>query len=174
MRGSHRTTCIEWQGLGIIPAHAGLTDFMASSEQNKRDHPRACGAHLNTPAFAWLFQGSSPRMRGSRSCLAMSRRTSGIIPAHAGLTYRSRITHLPQRDHPRACGAHHSNSVRDNGKRGSSPRMRGSRLYCDLTFDDCGIIPAHAGLTHQVPAQGFLGRDHPRACGAHGTKSATR
>ena len=71
---------------GIIPAHAGLTARKSRRFTIRRDHPRACGAHLNTPAFAWLFQGSSPRMRGSHRGKDKSLVRAGIIPAHAGLT----------------------------------------------------------------------------------------
>ena len=33
---------------GIIPAHAGLTKFIFSIGCTIRDHPRACGAHLDS------------------------------------------------------------------------------------------------------------------------------
>ena len=46
MRGSQER--IEWAfaGIGIIPAHAGLTALEASCHRADWDHPRACGAHL--------------------------------------------------------------------------------------------------------------------------------
>ena len=45
--------------------------------------------------------------------------------------------------------------------------MRGSRFWVSEISGVDGIIPAHAGLTHQ-PATFFMkNRDHPRACGAH-------
>ena len=88
MRGSRTHRIPLLSQVGIIPAHAGLTARKSRRFTIRRDHPRACGAHLNTPAFAWLFQGSSPRMRGSHRGKDKSLVRAGIIPAHAGLTYR--------------------------------------------------------------------------------------
>ena len=132
---------------GIIPAHAGLTKEREEVGNASRDHPRACGAHALSSTIIQVETGSSPRMRGSLLSIVSPPFVKGIIPAHAGLTAA-----LPEWvddgwDHPRACGAHHSNSVRDNGKRGSSPRMRGSQQKQDGGNNGIGIIPAHAGLT---------------------------
>ena len=106
MRGSHQAFFLEIRIRGIIPAHAGLTSTIQMPSVRQGDHPRACGAH--SPQCAWSddHTGSSPRMRGSLHAVGVLVELLRIIPAHAGLTYRSRITHLPQRDHPRACGAH--------------------------------------------------------------------
>ena len=50
---------------GIIPAHAGLTNYNNHSSSKVRDHPRACGAHARGTVTATTRAGSSPRMRGS-------------------------------------------------------------------------------------------------------------
>ena len=54
---------------------------------------------------------------------------------------------------------------------GSSPRLRGTRPFVDGDAVGVGIIPALAGntLPSQPPVR--LNRDHPRACGEHGTMS---
>ena len=70
-------------------------------------------------------------------------------------------------DHPRSCGAHPPAAINITGNSGSSPRMRGSHSATDCHSRYCGIIPAHAGLTDERPAQFARYRDHPRACGAH-------
>ena len=72
----------------------------------------------------------------------------GIIPAHAGNTWRVRYDCHLRRDHPRACGEHQRFSDFPNSLQGSSPRMRGTlRLHEDGSAS-LGIIPAHAGNTH--------------------------
>ena len=86
MRGSPSRKCSLKQTIGIIPAHAGLTDLLPAVDAVVGDHPRACGAHI-----LWLKKGirrlgSSPRMRGSQQLHRERRKRSGIIPAHAGLT----------------------------------------------------------------------------------------
>ena len=86
MRGSRRTISFSQKLQGIIPAHAGLTYFLGLDYAFSRDHPRACGAHLEAPVPGCVILGSSPRMRGSQSLLHDCNGHAGIIPAHAGLT----------------------------------------------------------------------------------------
>ena len=45
MRGSHLRAHNRYRQLGIIPAHAGLTENQNHRELGQEDHPRACGAH---------------------------------------------------------------------------------------------------------------------------------
>ena len=167
MRGSRERKYRYLHRLGIIPAHAGLTCSHLTHGPSCRDHPRACGAHNTDTITNRPLQGSSPRMRGSHELVGPDAVTRGIIPAHAGLTTSATSFLCPIRDHPRACGAHHSTFSLCFNDMGSSPRMRGSRqlraggLVCD------GIIPAHAGLTVSSNTNSNRRRDHPRACGAH-------
>ena len=152
---------------GIIPAHAGLTAWPCRDDCSIRDHPRACGAHTNALQKKLSMPGSSPRMRGSLSHTWHRNTGAGIIPAHAGLTPWISSRSLPDRDHPRACGAHKYPLPGRDILKGSSPRMRGSRerrLHAVLRH---GIIPAHAGLTDIIKVKNRMVRDHPRACGAH-------
>ena len=153
--------------LGIIPAHAGLTNSQAPVVIISRDHPRACGAHQYFLNHRLSSLGSSPRMRGSHYYQSLWRDEDGIIPAHAGLT----ILHHPDSvllwDHPRACGAHRETYEETAQSMGSSPRMRGSLLLFYDNRISIRIIPAHAGLTCCSNHRAGFRRDHPRACGAH-------
>ena len=133
-----------------------------------RDHPRACGAHINVTLRSDAAEGSSPRMRGSPVMVLCMQLLTGIIPAHAGLTPAWRTFSAMIRDHPRACGAHLAFSRLQHMTAGSSPRMRGSLVSIGDACVDVGIIPAHAGLTYTVRHCSIRCRDHPRACGAHG------
>ena len=111
-------------------------------------------------------------MRGSRICRICGSCPPGIIPAHAGLTDESQVTGTASRDHPRACGAHFGLPTAIEEPLGSSPRMRGSLVEVYEKSIRPGIIPAHAGLTVlQEACEGGRG-DHPRACGAHNTRTA--
>ena len=167
MRGSRLASALPRTSAGIIPAHAGLTRPTAALAVAHRDHPRACGAHVRPILSLNSRWGSSPRMRGSPTCLRIAVRAGGIIPAHAGLTAVCCFLLFSCRDHPRACGAHPVSPFRCAPRPGSSPRMRGSR---NVTYNRAitnGIIPAHAGLTPQARPYPHSKRDHPRACGAH-------
>ena len=167
MRGSLQICTSGGSILGIIPAHAGLTLHTITLMYRSRDHPRACGAHAILMRTTLAREGSSPRMRGSRSLYLRARRGSGIIPAHAGLTALVSSTVSTKRDHPRACGAHRKMPILLPLRLGSSPRMRGSRSLYLRARRGSGIIPAHAGLTALVSSTVSTKRDHPRACGAH-------
>ena len=113
MRGSRRSIKALHRLLGIIPAHAGLTDYRQSIPRRLRDHPRACGAHGYNSRSPMFRSGSSPRMRGSHVSSALSFSSVGIIPAHAGLTKSSSCRTALHGDHPRACGAHRGRCWRD-------------------------------------------------------------
>ena len=167
MRGSLFVECFDAFKIGIIPAHAGLTICLAATLDSAGDHPRACGAHMDFWERQSLREGSSPRMRGSLLVDAPLDAERGIIPAHAGLTRPCDCPQLRVWDHPRACGAHCASASCLSRCSGSSPRMRGSQAHKERSYHRPGIIPAHAGLTPSHDISSPLGRDHPRACGAH-------
>ena len=147
MRGSRIVAPYFPHSEGIIPAHAGLTNLVGSTVSTSGDHPRACGAHSGVVRRSDSQKGSSPRMRGSPSSWRNISPSPGIIPAHAGLTSSGCTAYRASRDHPRACGAHDTDTITNRPLQGSSPRMRSSRRETELTKDHVGIIPAHAGLT---------------------------
>ena len=111
--------------------------------------------------------GSSPRVRGSQYLEERDASDKRIIPAGAGLTLRQAASRRLRRDHPRGCGAHWKRRLERASARGSSPRVRGSRIQLPGRHWRLGIIPAGAGLTHRQERTGRLRRDHPRGCGAH-------
>ncbi len=67
---------------------------------------------------------------------------------------------------PRACGAASGTLRSRSGRRGRSPRMRGSRGLPTVVAMRAGSIPAHAGQPSRPSATGGAGRVDPRACGA--------
>ena len=86
MRGSLKEVDRDHNLIGIIPAHAGLTESVKLVHARRWDHPRACGAHKLDEVLCKRLKGSSPRMRGSLIFFKSSVAKVGIIPAHAGLT----------------------------------------------------------------------------------------
>ena len=112
MRGTRRRSRRVRGAVGIIPAHAGNTFDAWGIAICPRDHPRACGEHLENVLLNYDDPGSSPRMRGTPIPHHSDSRGYGIIPAHAGNT-GSRISGLQScGDHPRACGEHHRKGVK--------------------------------------------------------------
>ena len=167
MRGTLNPATPEVDQTGIIPAHAGNTNWIESPTGRIRDHPRACGEHPLVCIVALPLSGSSPRMRGTPNLGNHARTNARIIPAHAGNTRNGRRAVISSRDHPRACGEHPSCGRCIVSWTGSSPRMRGTHISVDSQSKISGIIPAHAGNTGPRLASRECRRDHPRACGEH-------
>ena len=68
MRGALRLRMGQEHGRRIIPAYAGSTTRRRSEVPTARDHPRVCGEHSFKTFLDLSMLGSSPRMRGARSC----------------------------------------------------------------------------------------------------------
>ncbi len=60
------------------------------------------------------------------------------------------------------------NPVRGSG---SSPRMRGAHRLMSSISPQMRIIPAYAGSTYRFRETTEYGRDHPRVCGEHFSRS---
>ena len=125
MRGIRDVRAEDCRAFGIIPAHAGHTIRFAAQDIAARDHPRTCGAYLQTCGSASADTGSSPHMRGILSKLLHITADTGIIPAHAGHTVDQRDGIIRYRDHPRTCGAYTLSTPCAPPASGSSPHMRG-------------------------------------------------
>ena len=111
---------------GIIPACAGNTSTRSSGTGSQRDHPRVCGEHRIGLMLFNAYQGSSPRVRGTRHGGVPVSRGLGIIPACAGNTRGCSGRRSRSRDHPRVCGEHHRAEGGLGMGEGSSPRVRGT------------------------------------------------
>ncbi len=66
LRGTHICADGACEGHGIIPALAGNTSNARWNASRPWDHPRACGEHLEVKPLHDGWQGSSPRLRGTR------------------------------------------------------------------------------------------------------------
>ncbi len=134
----------------IIPAPAGNTSAPQPNAATHQDHPRACGEHGKLAALINYYNGSSPRLRGTRRPPRRQPMVRRIIPAPAGNTYRPKALYGMTTDHPRACGEHSALVLMQRGRCGSSPRLRGTR-GCGIRPGAGGrIIPAPAGNTRTV------------------------
>ena len=131
----------------FIPAHAGNTLARAGSGPGWPVHPRACGEHVLEILPDKGGGGSSPRMRGTRRARSVGTLSRRFIPAHAGNTRTPVALAAPVPVHPRACGEHHGGGAGFIPHPGSSPRMRGTRLFRSCPGSGCRFIPAHAGNT---------------------------
>ena len=167
MRGTHGMLTGKVASTGIIPAYAGNTRSGECLPMETRDHPRVCGEHPYRIIPIPEDMGSSPRMRGTLMISSYRSELSGIIPAYAGNTSSSCASRASTPDHPRVCGEHFLPLVGCGCIGGSSPRMRGTRIFITSCVAVFGIIPAYAGNTREKFLYVLERGDHPRVCGEH-------
>ena len=167
VRGALSAGALPQIAVGIIPACAGSTYFGRWRGTALRDHPRMCGEHIYMTDPDVLGPGSSPHVRGARSCSDCGTSRRGIIPACAGSTRLCSASELVSRDHPRMCGEHSPQGSPKPPDWGSSPHVRGAHFQPSLHFQASGIIPACAGSTSSTSNLTCGSRDHPRMCGEH-------
>ena len=132
---------------GIIPACAGSTLPLGSTEGRTGDHPRMRGEHCRPVAPVGPLMGSSPHARGARLRHGLRSHARGIIPACAGSTAEDSRRMITFGDHPRMRGEHVLYALRGQDVPGSSPHARGALAYTRADMDPQGIIPACAGST---------------------------
>ena len=81
VRGRDRST-------GLIPAHAGKTASAFGELAGGGAHPRSRGENLSARSCAKPKRGSSPLTRGKRKSSVRDSAEQGLIPAHAGKTFK--------------------------------------------------------------------------------------
>ena len=133
--------------IGLIPAHAGSTRFVADARGRFGAHPRSRGEHETEAPDLTTFKGSSPLARGTR--LSRPTRCSAIrlIPARAGNTPSCQMIMMRFGAHPRSRGEHCRLLQTPMSRAGSSPLARGTLVFNAVCLFISGLIPARAGNT---------------------------
>ena len=121
-----RERCDEGQN-GLIPTHAGKTARRVGRNSADRAHPHSRGENRVGWGPLRGREGSSPLTRGKPPSNYLSTRPSGLIPTHAGKTYRTRWRRAKQGAHPHSRGENRHRRHELLDIRGSSPLTRGKR-----------------------------------------------
>ncbi len=173
LRGTLRKSLRSTLAKRFIPAPAGNTPRTSGTCNIPPVHPRACGEHAHADMEAPAGRGSSPRLRGTPTPSRVVAPGHRFIPAPAGNTSGDSFHCVIGPVHPRACGEHAPARKSAQSRRGSSPRLRGTRHRSRGKRLGCRFIPAPAGNTMGLVS--FLLGDpvHPRACGEHISRPAT-
>ena len=132
----------------LIPAHAGKTEDLCSSQTHTPAHPRSRGENQVLGTAGGGVAGSSPLTRGKPY--------AGEQPALSRLAHpRSRGENLqPHQDHFEV--------------QGSSPLTRGKPYAPTSWWAGERLIPAHAGKTRTAHAVRVSAMAHPRSRGENG------
>ena len=128
VRGARLGSTLNAAAMGIIPACAGSTLSLSTTQALRWDHPRMCGEHTIDGLPLGTLTGSSPHVRGARDNQAFNQLGRGIIPACAGSTVLGDYLRRVNRDHPRMCGEHRRPWNRIDRQEGSSPHVRGAHF----------------------------------------------
>ena len=137
-------------------------------------HPRACGERMLTNLDLLSSNGSSPRLRGTLGQQHHEAPADRFIPAPAGNATSPAARRRATTVHPRACGERRVAVFARRANAGSSPRLRGTRLWGQITSFENRFIPAPAGNAATCSPSVAPVSVHPRACGerAGGKKHA--
>ena len=146
-RGKRRRNRIRGLDPGLIPAHAGKTDFRPRGLDRGRAHPRSRGENDRRPCTDIPDQGSSPLTRGKLAQGGERVLREGLIPAHAGKTPTPTASPSTATAHPRSRGENSHTPCQSPERAGSSPLTRGKLNSVSLDDRGRGLIPAHAGKT---------------------------
>jgi len=110
----------------FIPACAGNAILYKNSRRRRSVHPRVCGERYSLEKPAKIFDGSSPRVRGTRRDGVAGVGLDRFIPACAGNASSLRSTRPSTPVHPRVCGERIGSTPLASIICGSSPRVRGT------------------------------------------------
>ena len=165
MRGKVVQLCGHAQNMGITPACAGKSLQCSKEFLRFWDHPRVCGEKGQMVLRSMAFTGSPPRMRGKDGVNDSPQAVTGITPACAGKSEKTRSITTTRRDHPRVCGEKTCSCTYKQLQRGSPPRMRGKDPPAAAMQGCPGITPAYAGKRRSSFPAPWCWRDHPRVCG---------
>ena len=141
---------------------------MRQVRQDDEGHPRTCGGTLSSTRSRIGGRGSSPHLRGNRGRGGGRHGRIRVIPAPAGEPQVIVLVGPQAAGHPRTCGGTWPSYSVNGGLCGSSPHLRGNRIYVLITKTVIRVIPAPAGEPTNRRAGKHLVRGHPRTCG--GTK----
>ena len=150
---------------GLIPAHAGKTEYSDGTKEPMPAHPRSRGENLISIASVTSACGSSPLTRGKLAAVNPTFATVRLIPAHAGKTVQFAAALITIGAHPRSRGENFQRLCILLPIEGSSPLTRGKPGLFAQVFGRAGLIPAHAGKTYRDPMGRRVYWAHPRSRG---------
>ena len=166
LRGNPTQVHLHISSLRVIPAPTGQPFQDPKSGKLHPGHPRTYGATVSGEGTRWVFEGSSPHLRGNpvhRRCLDAG---MGVIPAPTGQPASTPNPVALPWGHPRTYGATSYCLGYSTQAYGSSPHLRGNPAPTQVNLNILRVIPAPTGQprpsTDPLPAI----KGHPRTYGA--------
>ena len=148
----------------FIPACAGNSPGPCPHRVRRTVHPRVCGELTLRASGFRNAVGSSPRVRGTRDLAGGRRELERFIPACAGNSRAAAARGGCRAVHPRVCGELRQSDSDFDGRDGSSPRVRGTRVSAIDAVAKFRFIPACAGNSPRSPRTTAAGARFIPAC----------
>ena len=165
VRGTASKKHYKTNAFRITPACAGNRKHKRICGYCPQDHPRVCGEQPPRTKMRRRLRGSPPRVRGTDMLACTLPGRARITPACAGNSSSVILLSLSTTDHPRVCGEQVPIRIRENGRIGSPPRVRGTGQRAGGDGGRNRITPACAGNSKRNHPQRRDNQDHPRVCG---------
>ncbi len=115
----------------LVPTNVGNTDSPGRTVPAGSAHPRSRGEHRGARIRIPFSPGSSPLARGAQRVPAGLLRGLRLIPACAENTSAHDPKSTAPPAHPRSRGEQWSRQSLTNARPGSSPLVRGTRIFRD-------------------------------------------
>ena len=149
----------------LIPTHAGKTLWRLVLNLIHRAHPHSRGENCPARRRLCLRPGSSPLTRGKQSSRREYCHIFGLIPTHAGKTFRASCARMAAAAHPHSRGENGQDGHDEGAPAGSSPLTRGKLGRRQRSRSHRGLIPTHAGKTSWISSAMRPPRAHPHSRG---------
>ena len=151
----------------FIPTRVGNTMLARTCRHQPAVHPHACGEYACNPTIGRNRCGSSPRVWGIQSLIAMVLPLLRFIPTRVGNTYPAQPATGNRTVHPHACGEYDCIGLELTHWAGSSPRVWGIPPPAAAVTVTSRFIPTRVGNT-LFPRNGADSQTvHPHACGEY-------
>ena len=129
----------------FIPAWAGNAPHPSRPPRPPAVHPRVGGERAFAEEAERLYDGSSPRGRGTPQTERVAQHRLRFIPAWAGNALERSFSRYDATVHPRVGGERWDDLPESTRNLGSSPRGRGTPARAAAPLDPLRFIPAWAG-----------------------------
>ncbi len=133
-------------GVGLLPTHAGMVPPGCWYTRAPQAAPHARGDGPIASSVPVRLAACSPRTRGWSRSLREMRRTSQLLPTHAGMVPRARGRQHHGSPAPHARGDGPAYSSLPPWLQHCSPRTRGWSRPCVRSRRGSALLPTHAGM----------------------------
>ena len=130
---------------GIIPTRMGTSNSAFRKPSRIKDHPHAYGDKNPERISICTVLGSSPRVWGQVKICPCATANNRIIPTRMGTSSPAVAKRCITPDHPHAYGDKGEKQVKNDRRRGSSPRVWGQDYRNCPQMRAAGIIPTRMG-----------------------------